>query len=183
MEGLLLILLVVGILYLIIWGIGALVRNAIHMPTWEGIIISAILGMLPLYLILCFFGMMGESRKITSNETQNHKGSYAEMMSKRYAYNNSSKTNILKVIVVGFVVISLSCIVLYYFSDKQEIKTPNETFVPCNTEIKEQKETSPVVNKKSSVRKQEAKKNSSNVKQEGNVDTKSNIKEKSTLEL
>jgi hypothetical protein len=29
-------------------------------PTWKGIIISAILGMLPLYLVLCFFGIMGE---------------------------------------------------------------------------------------------------------------------------
>ena len=31
-------------------------------PTWRGIIISALLGMLPLYLILCFFGVMGEER-------------------------------------------------------------------------------------------------------------------------
>jgi hypothetical protein len=29
-------------------------------PTWKGIIISAILGMLPLYLVLCFFGIMGD---------------------------------------------------------------------------------------------------------------------------
>lgn len=37
------------------------VRNAAkNTPTWEGIIISALLGMLPLYLILCFFGWMGE---------------------------------------------------------------------------------------------------------------------------
>lgn len=31
--------------------------------TWEGIIISAILGMLPLYLVLCFFGIIGEEGK------------------------------------------------------------------------------------------------------------------------
>ena len=31
-------------------------------PTWKGIIISAIFGLLPLYLILCFFGVMGEER-------------------------------------------------------------------------------------------------------------------------
>lgn len=29
-------------------------------PTWKGIIISAILGMLPLYLFLCAIGLMGE---------------------------------------------------------------------------------------------------------------------------
>ena len=31
-------------------------------PTWEGIIISALIGMLPLYLILCYFGYMGDDR-------------------------------------------------------------------------------------------------------------------------
>lgn len=37
------------------------IKNAAkNLPTWEGIIISALLGMLPLYLILCFFGWMGE---------------------------------------------------------------------------------------------------------------------------
>ena len=29
-------------------------------PTWKGIIISAILGMLPLYLFFCLMGWMGE---------------------------------------------------------------------------------------------------------------------------
>jgi len=32
-------------------------------PTWKGIIISALLGMLPFYLVLCFLGLMGEERK------------------------------------------------------------------------------------------------------------------------
>ena len=31
-------------------------------PTWNGIIISALLGCLPLYLVLCFFGVMGERK-------------------------------------------------------------------------------------------------------------------------
>ncbi len=31
-------------------------------PTWKGIIISALLGCLPLYLFLCFIGWMGESK-------------------------------------------------------------------------------------------------------------------------
>lgn len=31
-------------------------------PTWHGIIISALIGCLPLYLVLCFFGLMGERK-------------------------------------------------------------------------------------------------------------------------
>lgn len=39
------------------------VRNAAkNTPTWERIIISAIFGLLPLYLILCFFDWFGEER-------------------------------------------------------------------------------------------------------------------------
>ena len=62
MEGLFGILFVVGIICLAVWAIQAIIRSATHVPTWGGIIISAILGMLPLYLILCFFGVMGEVR-------------------------------------------------------------------------------------------------------------------------
>jgi RsiW-degrading membrane proteinase PrsW (M82 family) len=50
----------VGIIYLIVKIIMAGIPNT---PTWKGIIISALLGMLPLYLVLCFFGVMGEERK------------------------------------------------------------------------------------------------------------------------
>ena len=45
-----------------VWVIKLIIRSAINAPTWSGIIISAILGMLPFYLILCFFGIMGEKR-------------------------------------------------------------------------------------------------------------------------
>lgn len=62
MEGLLGILFVFGVIYLVVWAIKAIIRSATHVPTWEGIIISAILGMLPFYLVLCFFGIMGEKR-------------------------------------------------------------------------------------------------------------------------
>ena len=62
MESLLTILFAIGFIYLAIWVIKALIRSATNMPTWEGIIISAIIGMLPLYLILCYFGIMGEKR-------------------------------------------------------------------------------------------------------------------------
>ncbi len=40
----------------------AISRGATNNPTWRGIIISAIFGMLPFYLIMCFFGWMGEER-------------------------------------------------------------------------------------------------------------------------
>jgi len=36
--------------------------NRKNNPTWKGIIISALLGCLPFYLILCFIGIMGEER-------------------------------------------------------------------------------------------------------------------------
>ena len=62
MEGLFGILFVIGVIYLVVWAIKAIIRSATNVPTWEGIIISAILGMLPFYLFLCFFGIMGESR-------------------------------------------------------------------------------------------------------------------------
>jgi hypothetical protein len=55
-ESLMVILLVVGIGALVILAI-KYTRNS---PTLEGIAISALLGMLPLYLVLCFFGIMGE---------------------------------------------------------------------------------------------------------------------------
>lgn len=41
----------------------ALSSIAQNAPTWKGVIISAILGLLPLYLILCFFGVMGEEKQ------------------------------------------------------------------------------------------------------------------------
>lgn len=57
-----------SILFLIlIVGFFALIGVAIYYggqnnPTWTGIIVSALLGMLAFYLILCFFGVMGEKR-------------------------------------------------------------------------------------------------------------------------
>ena len=55
------------ILALVIWGIvgliKAIINGARNSPTWKGIIISAIFGLLPFYLIMCFFGWAGESRE------------------------------------------------------------------------------------------------------------------------
>lgn len=56
------LLLVVGFCYLVYW---AIKKGGKNLPSWKGIIISAILGMLPLYLILCFFGVMGDERTDT----------------------------------------------------------------------------------------------------------------------
>ena len=40
-----------------------IIRNAKwNHPTWKGIIISALLAMLPLYLFFCMMGWMGEER-------------------------------------------------------------------------------------------------------------------------
>ena len=51
----LLILIIVGI-------IKAVSKGVANNPTGKGIIISAIFGLLPLYLICCFLGWMGEER-------------------------------------------------------------------------------------------------------------------------
>lgn len=48
-----------GLIYLI----GKAISNGpVNSPTWEGIIISALVGLLPFYLVLCFLGYMGEER-------------------------------------------------------------------------------------------------------------------------
>ena len=54
-----------GVIYIIVRIIKAGIPNT---PTWKGIIISALLGMLPLYLVLCFFGVMGEDKTDLSRD-------------------------------------------------------------------------------------------------------------------
>ena len=56
-----------GMIYLIVKIIKAGIPNT---PTWKGIIISALLGMLPLYLVLCFFGVMGEDRTTSDRDEE-----------------------------------------------------------------------------------------------------------------
>ena len=53
--GLGLVLMIAYIVYLLIYQI-----KFANTPTWTGIIISALLGCLPFYLVLCYFGIMGE---------------------------------------------------------------------------------------------------------------------------
>lgn len=55
--SLIFILLLVGLCVLVIM---AIKKAACNSPTLEGVVISALLGMLALYLVLCFFGIMGE---------------------------------------------------------------------------------------------------------------------------
>ncbi len=58
---------IVGSIYLIVKIIMAGIPNT---PTWKGIIISALIGMLPLYLVLCFFGVMGEDKTDLSRDEE-----------------------------------------------------------------------------------------------------------------
>ena len=210
MERLFGILFVVGIIYLAVWAIQAIIRSATHVPTWGGIIISAILGMLPLYLVLCFFGVMGEVRNEYSDySTQSQ--TYAEEMSKRYANGRPSKKkrNWIVYAVLALVVISL----FYMFgtdnTEEQEITTLVETPI-SNDVVEEPKEEMPpvVIEKKTASKKHSTQKKSSNAEMEkplveqkqsiavestmpsgmkipqgGNVDGKTSGKQKSTLEL
>lgn len=53
----------IGIILIIalLIGLARLIAHARwNRPTWKGIIISAILGALPLYLFLCLIGVMGD---------------------------------------------------------------------------------------------------------------------------
>ncbi len=162
MEGLLYILYVLGILYLFIWAIKAIIRSATNLPTWSGIIISAILGMLPLYLILCYFGIMGEKGNESLNDTQSPTDTYSEKMSRQYDYDSSSKnTRWLKFAVLVFVVM-FSFHLLSNDSKEQEDITLIETNTTENDILEEQIEETPVeVKKKAPVRKQDKKQKSS----------------------
>ena len=191
MEGIVVVLFVFSLLFLAVWGIKALIRNATHVPTWEGIIISALLGMLPLYLILCFLGIMGESRKTFSNDGQSHTGSYAEEMSKRYAYNNSAQKSWLKYLVVGFVIMCLFYFGLYYYSNKREgAILPEITTSDYVAPDEQVEETTPITKKELPAPKQEAKQKKTTTKKEKplcrtkeDIESQTIKKQKSTLEL
>ena len=145
-------------MYLVIWTIKALIRNAIHVPTWTGIIISAVLGMLPLYLILCFFGIMGEARNDGSinNNRQSQTETYAEQMSRRYVHEKTSKKKSywINYVVLAFVVVSLFYILKPDKQEKQDAQeevTPEEIYIPEQVVLEEQEEETPPVVKKKSV--------------------------------
>ena len=67
-DGIISFLILVVIFLLIILIIRGLINSARNTPSWRGIIWSAIFGVLPFYLIMCFFGWAGESRKQEYNE-------------------------------------------------------------------------------------------------------------------
>ena len=62
MEVLLSTLILVGIIAFSIWIVKVIINTATNTPSWKGIIISALLGMLPFYLFLCWLGWMGDER-------------------------------------------------------------------------------------------------------------------------
>ncbi len=173
MDSLFFILFIIGIIYLMVWVIKLIIRSAINAPTWSGIIISAILGMLPLYLILCFFGIMGEKRDQSSNGTQSPIGNYAEELSRRYAYEKSSKKNKnwINYAVLAFVVVFLFFIFKANKSEEQGTTIPVETFVSENEALEEPKEETSQIPSEIEIPHKE------------NVDGKTDKKQKSTLEL
>lgn len=57
------LLVLIGFFWITILIIRGLINCAKNMPTWKGIILSAIFGVLPFYLIMCFFGWAGEPRE------------------------------------------------------------------------------------------------------------------------
>jgi len=61
MTGIL--LLAILVLFILVLFIVAVFNANHNYPTWKGIIISSIFGMLPLYLILCFIGWMGHEKQ------------------------------------------------------------------------------------------------------------------------
>ena len=42
--------------------IRAIINKATNTPTWRGVIISAVLGVLPFYLFMCWIGVWGNER-------------------------------------------------------------------------------------------------------------------------
>lgn len=203
MEYSLYILFAFGVLYLIVWAIKAIIRSATHMPTWTGIIISAILGMLPFYLFLCFFGIMGEKRNEPLDDMQSPTSTYAEEMSKRYAYDSPKKnTGWFKYLVLAFVVLFLIHL-LSNDSEEQGVVTSTEIVASDSIVVEERKEeTPPTIKKKISSKKNVTKPKISNpemekplAREQGNLAKdrsalpemkilqEDNANEKSTIEL
>lgn len=62
MIGLLLFL-VLGAILFVLWLILAILGCSRCNPTLLGVVVSLFLGVLPIYLILCFFGLMGDEKR------------------------------------------------------------------------------------------------------------------------
>lgn len=43
--------------------IKTIINRATNVPTWKGVIISAMFGMLPFYLLMCWIGVWGNERE------------------------------------------------------------------------------------------------------------------------
>lgn len=55
------ILLAYGILFALVLIVMAVSDR--NRPTWKGVVISFVIGALPIYLLLCLMGVMGEKRQ------------------------------------------------------------------------------------------------------------------------
>ncbi len=62
-EGLLSLLSIVLVVLILVGLVKLIIKGPAKNPTWKGIIISALIGLLPLYLVLCFLGWMGAERQ------------------------------------------------------------------------------------------------------------------------
>ena len=60
--GIFLLLFFSGVGTFILWLILALLGLSKAYPTVLGVLVSALFGVLPIYLILCFFGIMGNKK-------------------------------------------------------------------------------------------------------------------------
>ena len=63
-SGLVMLMMLVLMILMVVGIIKVISKGPTNNPTWKGIIISVIFGMLPLYLICCFMGIMGEERDL-----------------------------------------------------------------------------------------------------------------------
>ena len=211
MEGLLTILFIIGFIYLIVWAIKLAIKCATHVPTWKGIIISALLGMLPFYLILCFFGIMGEKRSESFNGQQPYTRNYAEEMNRRYGHDNSpkKKNGFLSICVYALVLFCLFYFILPPHSEEQKPtpqtkqesidntlsdKTLEETTLKIkdNSPVKKQetkrkksgtKKETPTSPKKGSEEIEKPAQSETRISQEKHSETKAEIREKTTIEL
>ena len=41
----------------------AITKSATNVPTWKGVIVSSLLGVLPFYLFMCWLGVWGEAKQ------------------------------------------------------------------------------------------------------------------------
>ena len=151
-EVIILLLVFISVLYLLIWFIKQIIRSATNTPTWQGIIISAVLGMLPFYLVLCFFGFMGEERDRyydTDSPSQSDANADKKRQNYEYDYYSKSKKNRswIKYLILAFIIFLLLIFSISYFISDTATRAPIVQTVPNQVDFEGQEEK-PVVEKK-----------------------------------